>query len=97
MSTYIILGSYTEKGITNMKDSPKRLDAGRQAAKGMGVDLKDFYLTMGGHDFVVIAEAPSDEAMAKFILTMGGRGFTHTTTLKAFSEAQYRSITASLS
>ena len=32
MSTYIILGSYTEKGITNMKESPKRLDAGRQAA-----------------------------------------------------------------
>ena len=96
MSTYIVLGSYTEKGIANMKESPKRLDAGRQSAKGLGVDLKDFYLTMGGHDFVAIAEASSDEAMAKFILALGARGNVRTTTLKAFTEAQYRSITASL-
>jgi uncharacterized protein with GYD domain len=96
MSTYIILGNYTEKGIASMKDSPKRLDAGRQAAKGMGVDLKEFYLTMGGHDFVAIADASSDEAMAKFILALGARGNVRTTTLKAFTESQYRNIVASL-
>jgi uncharacterized protein with GYD domain len=96
MSAYVILGTYTEKGIASMKDSAKRLDAGRQAAKGLGVDLKDFYLTMGGHDFVAIADASSDEAMATFILALGARGNVRTTTLKAFTEAQYRGIIAKL-
>jgi uncharacterized protein with GYD domain len=30
---YIILGNYTEEGIKNMKDSPKRLEAAQKVAK----------------------------------------------------------------
>jgi len=71
MATYIILGNYTEQGVGQIKDSPKRLDAARASAKSLGVTLKDFYLCMGDHDFVVIAESNSDESVAQFILTLG--------------------------
>jgi uncharacterized protein with GYD domain len=57
MATYIILGNYTDQGVGKIKDSPKRLDAARDSAKSLGVTLKDFYLCMGDHDFVVIAAA----------------------------------------
>jgi len=38
----------------------------RDSAKSLGVTLKDFYLCMGHHDFVVIAESNSDERVAQF-------------------------------
>ncbi|MBI2462417.1 MAG: GYD domain-containing protein [Candidatus Rokubacteria bacterium] len=92
MPTYVSLLNYTHQGIQNIKDSPKRLDAAKKLLKGMGGELKAFYLTMGAYDIVVVAEAPSDEAMARFALAVGSAGNVRTTTLKAFTEAEYRKI-----
>ena len=96
MATYIVLINYTDQGIRNIKDSPRRADAARQALSDMGGEMKELYMTMGGYDLVVVAEAPSDDVMAKFALTVGSQGNVRTTTLKAFSEAEYRGIIQSL-
>ncbi len=96
MSTYIILLNYTDQGIRNIKDSPKRLDAAKKMLKSMGGEIKDFYLTMGSYDIAIVAEAPSDEVMAKFALASGSLGNVRTTTLKAFPEVEYRKIIAGL-
>lgn len=96
MGTYILLANFTDQGIRNIKDSPKRAEAARQAIQGMGGDMKGLYLTMGGYDLVVIMEAPSDEVMAKFAMTIGAQGNVRTTTLKAFSESQFAEIVAGL-
>jgi uncharacterized protein with GYD domain len=92
MPTYISLINYTDQGIRNIKDSPKRLDAAKKLLKDLGGEFKQFYLTMGSHDIVVVAEAPSDDAMAKFLLALSSLGNIRTTTLKAFPEAEYRKI-----
>ncbi len=92
MPTYISLINYTDQGIRTVKDSPKRLDAAKKLLKDLGGELKAFYLTMGSYDIVAIAEAPSDEVIAKFALTVGSLGNVRTTTLKAFPEAEYRKI-----
>lgn len=92
MPTYISLISYTDQGIRNIKDSPKRLDAAKNLIKGLGGELKGFYLTLGQYDIITIAEAPSDDAMAKFVLALSSAGNVRTTTLKAFPEAEYRKI-----
>ena len=92
MGNYIILSSWTDQGIRKVKDSPKRLKSARILAKKMGCKLKDFYMTIGDHDMVVLAEAPNDEAMAKLILAITATGNIRTTTLKAFSEADYKKI-----
>jgi uncharacterized protein with GYD domain len=96
MARYIMLVNWTDQGIRNVKDSPKRLDAARDLAKGLGVELKEFYMTMGDHDMVVVAEAANDEAIAKFALRLGGAGNVRTKTLKAFAESEYRAIIGSL-
>lgn len=97
MPTYIQLLSYTQQGIQNMKDSPNRLDAAKQAARSLGGQIRAFYLTMGRFDGVAITELPDDEAAAKFALTTGARGFVRTETLRAFTEDEYRRITGGLS
>ena len=94
MSTYIMLVNWTDQGIKSVKDSPARLDGARAAAKKYGCEISEFYMTMGVNDMVVIAEAPDDEAFAKFSLAMGSAGNIRTTTLKAFSEDAYRKIVA---
>ena len=56
MATYITLMRWTGQGIARVKDSPKRLDAGRKAFKKMGVEIKDTWLTMGKYDLVCVIE-----------------------------------------
>jgi len=92
MPTYISLVNYTDQGIRNIKDSPKRLDTAKKLLKDLGGDLRAFYLTLGQYDIVTIAEAPSDDVIAKFALALGSAGNVRTTTLKAFPEAEYRKI-----
>ena len=96
MATYIVLINWTEKGVQQVKDSPRRFDAGRKLLKEMGGDIKQFYLTMGNHDLVAVCEAPDDAVMARFLMHLGMLGNVRTHTLKAFPEAAYREIITSL-
>ena len=96
MAQYIMLSNWTEQGIKNVKESPKRLDAAKALAKKFNGEILDFYMTTGAHDMVVMLEAPDDEAAAKFALSLGSAGNVRTTTLKAFPERSYRSIIGSL-
>ena len=88
MSTYIMLLDYTNQGIRNVKESPKRADEARELAKRCGAEMKDVYLTIGSHDLVALIDAPGDEAIAKFALSVGALGNVRTTTLKAFPERE---------
>ncbi len=96
MGTYILLANYTDQGIRNIKDSPKRAEAARKAIQDMGGDMTGLYLTMGTYDLIVILEAPSDEVVVKFVLALGTLGNVRTTTLKAFTEAEFGEIVAGL-
>jgi uncharacterized protein with GYD domain len=97
MPTYLLLLNWTDQGIRNIKDSPKRLDSAKQLAKDMGGQIKAAYLTQGSFDLVLVAEMPSDEKVAGFVLKIGSFGNVRTTTLKAYSEDDYRKIIGSLS
>ena len=96
MPTYVSLINYTDQGIRNIKDSPKRLDAAKKLIKDMGGELKAVYLTMGSYDLVTVAEAPNDETVAKFVLTLAAAGNVRTVTMKAFPEAEYRKLVSTL-
>lgn len=96
MAKYIMLLNWTDQGIKTVKDSPKRLDAARDAARKVGCELQDFYMTMGAYDMVATVEAPDDEAMGKFILSVAAQGNVRSTTLKAFPEMGYRSLISGL-
>lgn len=96
MAKYIVLTNWTDQGIKNVAESPKRLDAAKALAKSMGCEFKKFFMTVGAYDMVVVFEAPNDDAMAKFALMLAKGGNVRTTTLKAFSEDAYRTIVSAL-
>ena len=96
MSTYFILANWTEQGIKDVKASPKRLRAAKRLAKDCGVKFRSFHMTLGQYDGIASVEAPNDEAVAKFMLTLGSSGNVRTTTLKGFTEQEYREIVEAL-
>jgi uncharacterized protein with GYD domain len=96
VTTYIMLVNWTEQGVKNVRDSPKRLDAAKKSLADMGGSFKEFYLTMGDYDMVAVCEAPDDAVAARFALQLGMGGNVRTRTLKAFPEAAYREIINSL-
>jgi uncharacterized protein with GYD domain len=96
MGHYVSLIRYTHQGVATIKESPARLDAAKKAAEAAGGKTHAWYLTMGTYDAVIISEFPNDEASATFMLSTGSMGNITTQTLKAFTEAEYRKIVASL-
>jgi uncharacterized protein with GYD domain len=71
MSLYIVLANFTEQGIRNVKDSPKRAEAFRDMAKKCGVTVKDTFWTLGQYDIVAILEAPDDVSITALGLSLG--------------------------
>ena len=92
MPTYVTLYNFTQDGIKNIKKSPARLDKAKKAIEAAGGKLKDFYLTMGRYDLIVIAEWPDDQTGARFLLAQASEGNVRSETLRAFSEDEYRKI-----
>ena len=92
MPNYIVLGNFTDQGIRNIKDAPKRADAVAAMAKKAGASLKETYWTLGQYDFVAIFEAPDDVTMTGLGLSIGKLGNARTQTLPAFPSGEFKSI-----
>jgi uncharacterized protein with GYD domain len=85
MSLYIILWKYTDQGIKNIKESPKRVNIFKSKLENAGGKLIDTYYTFGKYDGVSIVETPNDETLMSCLLSIGSQGNARTITLKAFT------------
>jgi uncharacterized protein with GYD domain len=62
----------------------------------MGGEVKNLYITSGDHDLVCIAEVPNGDVMAKFALAVAAQGNVRTSTVRAWTEAEFAKIVADL-
>jgi len=92
MGTYITLIDYTEQGARTIAESPDRADAFVEAARASGVTVKDVYWTFGGHDGVLILEAPDDKSVSTLLLSLGRAGNVRTHTLRAYGRTEMKGI-----
>jgi uncharacterized protein with GYD domain len=88
MPTYIALSTLTDQGVRNMKDLARRLQNAEQTFAALGATLREVYLVMGQYDYVVIAEAPDDETIARVSLAIAGQGNVRTQTVRAFDRTE---------
>ncbi len=96
METYIILGNFTQEGVSKIKERPARIEAARQAVTAAGGKFISWHLTMGRYDFVCITEAPHAKAAAAVLLAIGMQGNTRTETLRALTEGEFKELVAGL-
>jgi len=93
--SYISLVNWTEQGVRNVKQSPKRADAASALANKLGAKMDIFY-TMGKYDLVVVTQAPNDETAMQIILELGKMGNVRTNTMKAWTAAEATKVIAKL-
>ena len=92
MATFITTIKFTEKGIQNIQESPKRATAFKAAAKKIGVKVTDIYWTLGYFDGVIVFEAPDDETATAAMLHLSAQGYVHTTTARAFGSTEMEKV-----
>ena len=88
MATYILLGTFTDQGIRQIKDTTKRAEVVRAMGKKVGVTVKEFYWTLGQYDVAAILDAPDEESITSLALSIGVLGNVRTHLLRAFTEKE---------
>lgn len=92
MATYVILYKYTEQGIKNIKDAPKRVEAAKKAAAQAGITIRETLWLQGEYDFLTISEAPDEYAATAFMINVLKQGNVQTQTVRAFTAAEMTKI-----
>ncbi|MDD1678004.1 MAG: GYD domain-containing protein [Methanomicrobiales archaeon] len=88
MTLFVILGKLTQKAIDNIKSAGERDTKGEQVVKAAGGRLLANYYTFGRYDFVIVAELPSTEALAKVLIETSKWGTIRTETMTALTPEQ---------
>ncbi len=96
MVRYVVLSSFTDQGIRGIKDTTKRADAVKEAAKKFGATMTTIYWTLGQYDLVSIVEAPDEMSATAFGLAVGAAGNLRIQSLRAFSKDEMNGILAKL-
>jgi uncharacterized protein with GYD domain len=92
MPTFVVLANLTEQGIRNIKESPQRAGAAQELAKKFGCTFKALYWTQGQFDQVAVIEAPDEQTMSAFVLSVANAGNVQGQTLRAFDSAEFGAI-----
>jgi len=92
MSTYVVLSSFTEKGVSTIKDTTKRAEDFKKAAKKAGVTVKELLWTQGQYDLVTVIEAQDESAAMALGLNVAKLGNLRSETLRAFTAVEMEKI-----
>ena len=95
MVNFIVFGNWTDQGIKNVRDAPKRIESTHDLIKQAGGKM-ELYYTLGEYDFVMIINLPNDEAIVKILLWIGSLGNIRTKTLKSWTESEGTKIISEL-
>ena len=87
LPSFVVLGNWTDQGIQNVSDAPKRIKETHSMVEDTGGKMQLFY-TLGKYDFVMVVEVPSDDDMMAILLCLGTMGNIRTRTMKAWTESE---------
>ena len=94
MATYITLITFTDQGISKIKDTTKRAEAFKKIADKAGAKVTNVYWTLGQYDGVLILEAPNEAIATAALFSLASLGNVQTQTLRAFSAQEMGQILA---
>ena len=96
MPMFILSINWTDQGIRNVKDAPRRAQAARDLGKKVGVEIKQIYLTSGESDLLAIVDAQTGDDIAKFAMALGAQGNVRTRTARAWTESEFQKLVSEL-
>ncbi len=83
MALYFLLGTLTESGQRMLRENPQRVAETIRSSEDQEVRILGQYAVIGRQDFVFLAEAEDNEAIARHSLEIGVGAGLHIETLPA--------------
>jgi len=96
VATYVVLCNLTDQGARTMHDLPSRLENARATFREHGAELKQIFFAMGMYDYVVIADAPDDETLARVSMAVSSQGNVRTASFRVFTEEELLKLVEAL-
>lgn len=96
MARFVILGSFTDQGISKVQDTVKRAEAAKAMAKKAGAEMIDLHWLLGPFDLLAIVEAPDEQTMTAVSLSLARLGNVRGQTLRAFTADEMDRIVGKL-
>lgn len=96
MVTYLMLWTWTQPAIENVRDTVHRADRVIDAFKRHGVTVRELYWTEGQFDGFIVLEAEDEQTVAAAVLANDALGRIRTQTLRAFSEDEMKQIVSKI-
>ena len=90
MPMFVVLGRITDEGAKNMSDFVSAVQQNTARAESLGIKVHGWYMTQGQYDFVVVAEAPNEDAVMRQGFGVAGTGRARTETMRAFTLDEVR-------
>ncbi|HWC37983.1 MAG TPA: GYD domain-containing protein [Acidimicrobiales bacterium] len=94
MPTYVSLINWTDKGIKDYRQSPKRASDFTKLVEGSGGKVRELLWTVGEYDIVSVVDFPDDDSAVAALLQQCSAGNIRTKTLRAFDSKQMEGIIA---
>jgi uncharacterized protein with GYD domain len=92
MPTFVTLYKFTDQGIRNIKDSPKRLKAAIKAFEAKGGKILGAYYTVGEFDLVTVGEISDEQVGLAHTLAITSLGNVRSTTLRAYTATEFAEV-----
>ena len=92
MATYFITETVTREGMMTVSEAPERAKGVVAFAHGLGVEVKEFFYTVGPFDFIMKVEAPDDETIASFLMAIRRTGNVTANSMRAFTPDEWGEI-----
>ena len=88
MPLYFLMGNITENGQRRLRDNPDLVVESARDCDCEGAEILTQYAVLGRFDFVMLAEADDNDAVARLSLEMSHRVGMHIETLPAIAMSQ---------
>src|SRR5687767_15109307 len=94
-TTYLSLLTFTDQGMQNIAESPKRAAAWRQQLESSGIKVVAQLWTAGAYDGLLILQGDSEQKLLAALAQLAAQGNVRTHSLRAFDADEFSRIAAS--
>ncbi len=96
MATYVATVKFTPQGVAAIKNTVKRSNDFKAAAKKLGVKVTGIYWTLGRFDGLLVMDANDEQSVTAAMLQLAAQGNVHTQTARAFNSNEIAEIVGRL-
>jgi uncharacterized protein with GYD domain len=96
MTNHVILVTFTQQGLSNIKTAPERLERLHKTCAEFNINISSIHMLLSQYDALIHVSSDGDEPLAKLRLHLGEQGYSKVDILRTFDEEQVKTIISKL-